>query len=231
MAKKTQNSLKNSKKRRLPKPKKPAAIEPKKPPVPGPSAESAEPDLLSVTSDEHVRAWWLKPFHWKKGQSGNPGGRPRKQPITQGLEWGADLPCPPTRRKGLETVLGVELPHSMTLGQAVAVGQLLRAITDTRTASFVADRTDGPITAQLRLEGAGGAPLLVPNLTVQFVEVTKEGNVVRTIDLEKPDPIGADPLKSLAPEPTPTPEPPASPNGEAPQNDSAGIQSPDSEQV
>jgi hypothetical protein len=155
-----------------------------------------------IFNDESAaKAEWLKPWQFKPGVSGNPSGRPRKQPITNALEFAADLPCPTAQKKNLETVLGVQLPHSLTLVQAVAIGQYIKAVTSTRTATFIADRVDGPLLGRLQLESPGGAPLLIPNLTLQFVEVNAEGKAVRTLELAAPPPIGADPPKPPEPKP------------------------------
>jgi hypothetical protein len=199
---KAANSSRNSKK----KPKQKTV-----PPVP----EKAQADLPAIpemppvveaprifTSEKAAMAEWLKPWQFKPGQSGNPAGRPRKQPMTQALEYAADLPCPPAQKKNLERILGVQLSNSLTLIEAVAIGQLIKAVTNTQTAQWVGDHLDGPLVNRLQLESPGGAPLLIPNLTLQFVELNAEGKAVRVIDLEAPPPIGSDP----PPPPEPMPD-------------------------
>lgn len=160
-----------------------------------PQSEIVEEQPRVFETEKEAKAEWLKPWCFKPGQSGNPSGRPRKQPITQALEFAADLPCPPHQKKNLEKILGVQLPHSLTLAQAAAIGQHIKAVTNTHTAAWIADRIDGPMTGKMEIAGLGGAPLLIPNLTVQFVEVNAEGKAIRTLDLEAPQHISPPPAE------------------------------------
>jgi hypothetical protein len=155
-------------------------------------------------SDRQVAVRWkhLIPHQFPKGVSGNPGGRPRRKPFTEALELTGDLPCPPKKRLQLEEILGVELPKGLTMVQAEAIGQHLKGITDTDTAAWIADRIDGTVAAEIQLGAIpGGAPLLIPSITVQLVEVNNEGETIKTITLEPPPRIGEEPNQP-APKPT-----------------------------
>ena len=57
----------------------------------------------------------LKSTRWKKGQSGNPGGRPKKRPITDEYFELADKPLPKALCKKLD------LPEGTTFSQANAI--------------------------------------------------------------------------------------------------------------
>jgi len=71
----------------------------------------------------------------------------------------------------------------------------------------------------LQLESPGGAPLLVPNLTVQFVEMNAEGKAIRVIELDTPPPIGSDP--------PPPPEPLPVESGDGSSDAATKLSSPD----
>src|SRR5579862_8817941 len=77
-----------------------------------PEQEPVEEPVHVFKDEKAAKAEWLKPWRFPPGVSGNPGGRPRKQPMTQALEFAANLPCSPAQKKNLERILGVELPHS-----------------------------------------------------------------------------------------------------------------------
>ena len=151
-----------------------------------------------IATDREVRAAWLTPRHFKAGQSGNPGVRPKKRPVAEALAWAGELPCPSTRRRKLEKKLGVELPQSLTLAQAMAIGQFMRAVNDTNCAKWIA--------AELRLGATPDSePLVVPDITFQFVEVSTDGTPVRIVDLEAPPPMGEEPHKAVTPTSVPSP--------------------------
>ncbi|HVI10193.1 MAG TPA: DUF5681 domain-containing protein [Candidatus Binatia bacterium] len=162
-----------------------------------------EPQLPEFENDTEVKAHWLKKYRWKKGQSGNPGGRPRKKPYTEAIEMTGEMPCPPDKRKGLERAMKLKLPRNLTLLEANAIGAWLQGITDQRVREWLADRTDGTIKAEIQLGALpGGAPTLIPNITIQLVEVNANGETIRTITMDPPPPIGQEPNRP-APKPVP----------------------------
>jgi hypothetical protein len=76
------------------------------------------------------KAEWLKPYHWPKGISGNPSGRPRK-PITDAYADLADQKYPGD-------------PKGRTYAQVGAEGQFNAAIKGkTEAAREIADRLEG----------------------------------------------------------------------------------------
>jgi hypothetical protein len=73
----------------------------------------------------------LKPF--PRGKSGNPGGRPRRKPVTDALLELLDEPCP----KG---------PAGRTNAEAIAQKLITKAIQgDVRATQEIADRTEGRV--------------------------------------------------------------------------------------
>jgi hypothetical protein len=111
-------------------------------------------------TDPQVRAAWLKPYHFKKGQSGNPAGRAPSSravmPITDAYVWVLEQPYPPSQREKLETMLGINLRKDLTFAQAIALGRALGAVTDTATADSIANRVQGLLRQSMEMSGAGG---------------------------------------------------------------------------
>lgn len=81
---------------------------------------------------------------WQQGQSGNPKGRPRKQPITMELERTGDSPCPPSIRRFLAK-LGIKLRKNATWNEALARALYHGAVTsgDVAVAREITDRLEG----------------------------------------------------------------------------------------
>jgi hypothetical protein len=68
----------------------------------------------------------LKAYRRAKGQSGNPGGRPRKLPISDTLRLlMKKMPLPPALRDKLEeSIGGQKLPKNTTFAEGLAFGEL-----------------------------------------------------------------------------------------------------------
>jgi hypothetical protein len=167
-----------------------------KAPVP---EETQEPEKPPIQTDKEVKAAWLVPFRFKPGQSGNPNGRPKTTPLTDALRWTGHLPCPPKTRRSLEKTLGVKLPKSLTMFEATAIGQHMKAILNTPTAEWVGNRTDGKVREEVRFTGLEGMGGRIPDITFQFVEMAADGKPIRVIDIEAPPPMGEEPNKPPKP--------------------------------
>src|ERR1051326_6647000 len=78
----------------------------------------------------------LRPYMWQKGQpSPNPGGRPRKAPISEAYKDLIGEPLPDDMRSRLK------LPEGATWAHALALGQLRSAVKgNTPAAREIADR-------------------------------------------------------------------------------------------
>lgn len=70
----------------------------------------------------------IKQWRWKKGSpSPNPGGRPKKRPITEAYERWANQRLPERLRRTLDRA-GAELPANATYADAAALGLLRSSI-------------------------------------------------------------------------------------------------------
>jgi hypothetical protein len=79
-----------------------------------------------------------EPYKWKPGQSGNPGGRPRKTSVSDAYARHIDSPLPDTIR------LKLRLRKGATWADAMALGQLHSAVKGkTDAAREIADRLEG----------------------------------------------------------------------------------------
>lgn len=141
-------------------------------------------ESTELTKDQ-VKKAWLIPYHWKKGQSGNPRGRrAERKPLTEALEWVMDLPYPPELRVQLENKFGLRLRRDLTFAQAIALGRSLGAVVDTSTADWIATRLEGAVRQAVELSGPGGQPLPPPILVTQYVELAQTGEPTRIIEVQ-----------------------------------------------
>jgi hypothetical protein len=99
----------------------------------------------------------LKP-PWPKGVSGNPGGRPRKQPMTDDAKRALEDPVSDTLRAEL-LKHGIELPEGATMRMAIAKGAVRRAIIDNATYTQLQAMIEGKPTARVELSGPDGGAL------------------------------------------------------------------------
>src|ERR1700733_2616920 len=101
---------------------------------------------------------------WKPGQSGNPGGRPKKLPITESYEQFANEKLPEDVCKKLGLKAG------STYAQGAARAQFIKALQgETKAVAEIREAIEGKATQRIHLEGdqqvtlAGdpGAPLKI----------------------------------------------------------------------
>ena len=96
----------------------------------------------------------LQPF--KRGQSGNPGGRPKKRPITDRYHEGLEAPLEENIR------IALSLPEGATNGDAVAKAQIRAAIKGkTYAARELREATEGKSTQRLEIVGEEGGAIKV----------------------------------------------------------------------
>jgi Family of unknown function (DUF5681) len=74
------------------------------------------------TPEENATAAWLKPYHFKPGQCANPGGRPKKKPISDRYAEQIEVEAP----REIAEQLG--LPPHATMGDVIARRMAIRAI-------------------------------------------------------------------------------------------------------
>jgi hypothetical protein len=84
----------------------------------------------------------LRPYRWQKGQpSPNPGGRPKRAPISDAYARHVENPLPDDLRRKLR------LPKGASWADAMALGQLRSAVKgNTVAAKEIADRIEGRVT-------------------------------------------------------------------------------------
>lgn len=168
--------------------------------TPQSSIDNSTPDL----TERQVKNKWLAPYQWKKGESGNPGGR-KKAPLTEALQWVMDLPYPLPLRAQLEQKFGIKLRKDLTFAQAIALGRSLGAVVDTGTADWIANRLEGALRQAVELSGPGGVPLPSPTLITQYVEMAPDGEPMRIIEV-KPHTNGNNGADGTTEVPNPLPE-------------------------
>jgi hypothetical protein len=104
----------------------------------------------------------LKPYRWQKGQpSPNPGGRPKKAPISEAYAHHVLEPLPDEIR------LKLKLQKGATWADAIALGQLRSAVKgNTVAAREIADRVEGRVTLPMEVETPEDTQL---RIVVQYV--------------------------------------------------------------
>src|SRR5437773_9185132 len=106
----------------------------------------------------------LKP--WKPGQSGNPGGRPKKRPITDcyGALLNQSLPD--------ELVRLLRVKKGTTYGEAIALGQAVSAIKGkAESAREIREALEGKTAQRVEVTGEqGGAIKLDQEKTVRRIQ-------------------------------------------------------------
>jgi hypothetical protein len=113
--------------------------------------------------------WWmnlkgkaenLRPF--QPGKSGNPGGRPRKRPISERYAEVAEAELPKAWRKELG------LRRGATYGDAVAMGQVRAAIRGrTDAAREVREAIEGKATQRIEITETTGVEIVTDNLGLE----------------------------------------------------------------
>lgn len=126
--------------------------------------QTATPALSGSIAEATIR---LKPYQFKPGHSGNPGGEQKKLPITTALRRELEKEVPNAGGKTLAEMLAKRLIKLAVEGQGRTA---LEALT------VIIDRTEGKVPIRSELTGANGAP-------VQFEGVANRGEVEQRISL------------------------------------------------
>jgi hypothetical protein len=94
---------------------------------------------------------------WKKGESGNPGGRPKRLPITDEYRNLADQPLPEKLRARIQKKFGVKLSEDATWSSTVSLRLFLQAIGEkpergaARSAKEIREATEGKALQRIEL--------------------------------------------------------------------------------
>jgi hypothetical protein len=99
------------------------------------------------------------PFRWKPGQSGNPNGRPKKEPITERYRQALEIKLPDEIR----ITLGMR--KGSTVGDALARKMVIKAINGSIDAAReITDRVEGKAPQAIRFEGDALLPAPIFNI-------------------------------------------------------------------
>ena len=106
---------------------------------------------------------------WKPGQSGNPGGRPKRRPISDRYEVLADTVLPDDLRRKLS------LKEGATYGDALALRIFHAAIKGAPPAAReVREAIEGKADQRIQITGAGGKPLISGGKNRPMVSLTQD---------------------------------------------------------
>src|ERR1022692_3423862 len=117
----------------------------------------------------------LKPF--KPGQSGNPGGRPKKRPISDRYAAIVERPLEEEVRQALK------LPRGATYGDAIVLGQARIAIKGkTDAAKEIREAIEGKATQRIEVKDLdeGGEKQRIRSLTEEELERELEAEMLRS---------------------------------------------------
>lgn len=96
----------------------------------------------------------IVPHQFKPGQSGNPGGRPKKQPITDYLIDQLDQPIPEAMKAKLPPIFVDVYGTEATFGQVLAFKLITQGLRgDMQAAKEILDRVEGKVTKKLEHSG------------------------------------------------------------------------------
>src|SRR5207253_6863743 len=95
-----------------------------------------------------------KEQQWKPGQSGNPGGRPKKKPITERYAANLEETVPEAHRISLKLRKGATWADAMTMALL-----LLAARGNIQAAKEITDRVEGKVAQQAEVTNLDDKPL------------------------------------------------------------------------
>jgi hypothetical protein len=109
---------------------------------------------------------------WRPGQSGNPGGRPKKSPVTDHVREQLDKPIPEAMRGKLPPIFTEIYGPDATFGQMIAFKLIASSAKgDIFAMKELLDRVEGKVSQSHKLAGEDGGP-------IQFT-VTRAGSKER----------------------------------------------------
>lgn len=126
----------------------------------------------------------LKP--WKPGQSGNPGGRPKKRPITDEYLQMSEEPLPEVIRKQINEKFGKDfLPEGTTWAKANALRRYMDSLLEGghMSSKEIREAIEGKSPQRIELSGPEGKEI-APVLITQYVEINKDGETLKVTDAE-----------------------------------------------
>jgi len=82
-------------------------------------------------------------FRFRPGKSGNPGGRPRRLPITERYAETLEMQLPPVQRRQMEQDIGMKLPKKFTFGDAIALRTAIEAMNSVKATREMREAVEG----------------------------------------------------------------------------------------
>lgn len=102
----------------------------------------------------------IAPYQFKPGQSGNPGGRPKKLAITDLLKEQLDKPIPEAMKAKLPPIFSEVYGDSPTFADMIAFKLVaMSAKGDMFAMKELLDRVEGKVAQTQKLEGPDGGPV------------------------------------------------------------------------
>lgn len=147
------------------------------------------------------RGLHLKPYHWPKGVTGNPGGRPKKKPISDRVRHFLEQRLPPKYRERLSEISQLEIDEKCSYGDVMALFALRDGIATTQGRKLLLEMIEGPLAKRIELGGPDGAPLHPPSLTIIFDDDEKVIEIAA--ETAKPEAAPAEEDPASDPEPVP----------------------------
>ncbi len=103
----------------------------------------------------------LVPHQFRKGQSGNPGGRPKTLPITDHLINQLGKPIPASMRAKLSPIFTELYGDDATFAEMLAFRLIADAANgDVKALKLVLDRVEGKVAQKMALSGAEAEPVM-----------------------------------------------------------------------
>ena len=118
-----------------------------------PDSEQDEPQSKA---ESRVLPPEFEAAQWKPGQSGNPGGRAKRKPLTDAYAAVLDRTIPPDMARSLH------LPESATYAEVIAMSLLREAVKGkVNAAAELADRTEGRVAQAVEHSGPDGGAIQI----------------------------------------------------------------------
>ena len=103
----------------------------------------------------------LVPHRFQPGTSGNPGGRPKKLPITDYLLTQLGMPIPAGTKEKLPAMFAELYGEGATFGQLLAFNAIQEAaMGNVKALGTILDRVEGKVSRTTKLEGEVGGPIV-----------------------------------------------------------------------
>ena len=111
----------------------------------------------------------LIPYQFKPGESGNPGGRPKKRPITDYVREQLENQIPTAMRAKLPAAFVEVYGESATFGQMLAFQMVAKAATgEMHAMREVLDRVEGKVSQRLASDETNSIQLTVRRIDVDL---------------------------------------------------------------